>query len=709
MINPINHLIQITWEEKVDMLGCISLAQIASQIKYKYCNGKFNINASYNIFTGFEQFEVTQYRWNNKVKGYINQDEYAKRDTTNNVTEDDIDWIRDKVASETCHLCHNKFTNENKPMLDEIDNSIGHTKQNCQLTYQICNTVKADKDNDISKFKIQLMKYDILEHLPMTNNNESVYNMLKECMQGGLSNVFHQCNLKGVTLINKLRYNHVTKTITSYDSFQAANGVGTQHIITHILDLDFNSLYPSVFSGIFNKNNPYTNNRIYQAGGVTSYFKCTSNNSKQKARDVIMSSDRYTDKGQLFCVRIKGHIDEKLFNSLINLAPIWRKLTQNNSIEQIGEFLYNKMKSQGLTVDKPTTKLTSLLSTHNQFMCFTSYILWFLIDYCNFIIDDIDSIAQFDKHLGFESFACTMMNKRQDAISQHNDTKSLYYKQIQNSAFGGEGQNNDKFDKISFNNARHASIKQLNQCHKATRKLSDDIYNPDGSLSEEAQYMVSESPRQFKCNKPLQEAVFTLDNSKFWYLNFVYNFLYKCIDMDRVHFCNKDTDSIYLAIAGSQIESYKQGLKYVINDQLFYDQHYKEWLPWNDCTVAEEKKLMGINTESQGENIVCLAPKCYSLYNGNEQNDDIISLVNWMKGVSKKKANLTTNDYIKCMNDECNINVTTNNLQMKMVVMSMISMEKSALTGVHNKMVVLSNGCCAPFIFGISSDHYLIE
>ncbi|KAA6391383.1 MAG: hypothetical protein EZS28_013093 [Streblomastix strix] len=365
MINPINHLIQITWEEKVDMLGCISLAQIASQIKYKYCYDKFDINASYNIVNGFDQFKVTQYWWNNKVKGYINQDEFAKRDTINNVTEDDIDWIRDKVTNETCHLCHNKFTKENKPTLDRIDNSIGHTKQNYQLACQICNTVKADKDNDISKLKIQLMKYAIHEHLPMTINNESVYNMLKECMQGGLSNVYHQCNLKGITHINKLRYNHVIKTITSYDN---------QHVVTHILDLDFNSLYPSVFSGIFNKNNPYTNHQIYQAGGLTNYFKCTSNNSKQKARDIIMNDDRFNDKGQLFCVKIKGHIDEKHINSHINLAPICRKLTYNNSMEQIGEFMYNKMKSQGLTVDKPNTKLTSLLSTYNQFMCFTNYI-----------------------------------------------------------------------------------------------------------------------------------------------------------------------------------------------------------------------------------------------------------------------------------------------------------------------------------------------
>ncbi|KAA6391253.1 MAG: hypothetical protein EZS28_013218 [Streblomastix strix] len=224
---------------------------------------------------------------------------------------------------------------------------------------------------------------------------------------------------------------------------------------------------------------------------------------------------------------------------------------------------------------------------------------------------------------GFESFACSMMNKKYEAISKHNDAQSLYYKQILNSAFDGDGQNNAKFDKISFINARLAVIKQLKQDHKTTKKISDDIYNSDGEVIEDAQYVVNESPRQIKCSKPLQEAIFTLDNSKLWYLNFVYNFLYKCIDMDKVHFSNMDTESMYLAIAGSQIEGKKQGLKYVVKDQLFYDQHYKQQLPQDDCTVSEEKNLMDITTESQGENIVCLAPKCYSLYNGNEQNDDI--------------------------------------------------------------------------------------
>ncbi|KAA6403840.1 MAG: hypothetical protein EZS28_000633 [Streblomastix strix] len=70
-----------------------------------------------------------------------------------------------------------------------------------------------------------------------------------------------------------------------------------------------------------------------------------------------------------------------------------------------------------------------------------------------------------------------------------------------------------------------------------------------------------------------------------------------------------DTDSMYLAISGSTIEGYKQQFKHIIKDQEFLDDHYKEWLPWEGCTIAEEKNLLGCAIESQRESIICLAPK----------------------------------------------------------------------------------------------------
>jgi hypothetical protein len=46
---------------------------------------------------------------------------------------------------------------------------------------------------------------------------------------------------------------------------------------------------------------------------------------------------------------------------------------------------------------------------------------------------------------------------------------------------------------------------------------------------------------------------------------------------------------------------------------------------------------------------------------------------------------------------------------MKKGIMSLITMDKSALTGIHDKMIVLPNGCCCPFIEGISAENYKVD
>ncbi|KAA6356176.1 MAG: hypothetical protein EZS28_048297 [Streblomastix strix] len=92
-----------------------------------------------------------------------------------------------------------------------------------------------------------------------------------------------------------------------------------------------------------------------------------------------------------------------------------------------------------------------------------------------------------------------------------------------------------------------------------------------------------------------------------------------------------DTYSIYLAISGSTIDGHKQQFNNAIIDQEFWDNHYKEWLPCEGCTIAEEKKLLDCAIQSQRESIICLTPKCYSAIDG--QVDDIVIR---MKGINEK-------------------------------------------------------------------------
>jgi hypothetical protein len=49
--------------------------------------------------------------------------------------------------------------------------------------------------------------------------------------------------------------------------------------------------------------------------------------------------------------------------------------------------------------------------------------------------------------------------------------------------------------------------------------------------------------------------------------------------MDRVHFVEGDTDSMYWAVAGDPNEDNSQGFKTVIKDHTLYNRHVYEFFP----------------------------------------------------------------------------------------------------------------------------------
>lgn len=58
------------------------------------------------------------------------------------------------------------------------------------------------------------------------------------------------------------------------------------------------------------------------------------------------------------------------------------------------------------------------------------------------------------------------------------------------------------------------------------------------------------APISFRWKTCLQEGLFTLGNSKYEYLNFIYNFMNKCLDMNRIHFNEGDVDDAFWSIVG---------------------------------------------------------------------------------------------------------------------------------------------------------------
>ncbi|KAA6366171.1 MAG: hypothetical protein EZS28_038302, partial [Streblomastix strix] len=78
---------------------------------------------------------ATKYQhWNKKVSNYNTQDTNAGRDIQDNVNQADFEYFRDIIKGGQCWFCEVRFTNKNPTTIDRIDNNLGHSKNNVQLT-----------------------------------------------------------------------------------------------------------------------------------------------------------------------------------------------------------------------------------------------------------------------------------------------------------------------------------------------------------------------------------------------------------------------------------------------------------------------------------------------------------------------------------------------------------------------------------------------
>ncbi|KAA6353915.1 MAG: hypothetical protein EZS28_050558 [Streblomastix strix] len=120
------------------------MAACSNAIKYAIAYEDFDINGLYPNFdetvglsyaNNSQKFYLTENYWQSKVKGYLSQDKHKIRDTTNNVQDNDFDYFKQLFKVSNCSICGRKFTFDNKPTLDRIDNSKGHSKDNVLPCY----------------------------------------------------------------------------------------------------------------------------------------------------------------------------------------------------------------------------------------------------------------------------------------------------------------------------------------------------------------------------------------------------------------------------------------------------------------------------------------------------------------------------------------------------------------------------------------------
>ncbi|KAA6358418.1 MAG: hypothetical protein EZS28_046055, partial [Streblomastix strix] len=311
LIEPIDFLINLMFRYKVDMLANISMAQCANSIKYAMCYNDFDIKGNYNYESTDKSIDITQCYWKSKVESYIEQDNKNGRDLSNNVTIDDYYYFKDIFKNQRCHICNARFTWKNRPTLDRIDNNKGHSKSNVLPCCLYCNTCKANRDENQMKLMIQLRKYALFKQLPMTLINDDIYKLVRRGITGGLSTVIHRYNIAGETRINHYEYDKENKCVYSIDS---------DNVMTHVIQLDFDSQYPSVMSSESHPFIPYTCHTLYMCGQAIEFINATTQFDYDRCKALIYDINRFSndrlvvDKMLLFVAEVRGHIDEDYIN-----------------------------------------------------------------------------------------------------------------------------------------------------------------------------------------------------------------------------------------------------------------------------------------------------------------------------------------------------------------------------------------------------------
>jgi hypothetical protein len=98
-----------------------------------------------------------------------------------------------------------------------------------------------------------------------------------------------------------------------------------------------------------------------------------------------------------------------------------------------------------------------------------------------------------------------------------------------------------------------------------------------------------------------------------------------------------------------------------------------------------------------------IAPKCYFIVDNHGQS----TAKN--KGLNMKRNKLNSDSYKSVLNDKVIIKGTNVGFHFKNNQMTKLEITKNALTPTHNKMVCLDNNSCAPIIYGLTKENYVVE
>ena len=156
---------------------------------------------------------------------------------------------------------------------------------------------------------------------------------------------------------------------------------------------------------------------------------------------------------------------------------------------------------------------------------------------------------------------------------------------------------------------------------------------------EDNTYEVQTCKKTVKLNLPMQIGFFVYQYAKLRMLQFYFDFLDKYLDRSDFQYCEMDTDSAYIAIAGPSVDSLvKPELRAEFQKDKF------NWFPRTDTpeNKAYDKRTPGLFKEEwSGAGIIGLSSKTYYCFGAYDKFS--------CKGVNKKTNDINKEKYLNVL------------------------------------------------------------
>ena len=292
------------------------------------------------------------------------------------------------------------------------------------------------------------------------------------------------------------------------------------------------------------------------------------------------------------------------------MSPLF--CTTDVSFDVIGSHMQEHVKRFGLS-QKPRRLLVGGMKAR-QLLLATPLLRWYLLH--GLEVTKIHQVIEFKPQRCFRQFVQEVSDARRQGDSDKSkailaDTCKL----LGNASYGSTIMDQEKFQSVKYVQGEGEAMMEANlpQFKKLTPLLEEEEY-----------YEIEKDKKCLKMNLPIQIGYFILQYAKLRILQFYYSFMNKFVNRDDFEYCEMDTDSAYMALAGPSLESvikpemkqkYMQGL----NDFHEGDPNVEadddlHWFPRTCCGAhgGHDKRTVGLfKLEWQADTMIGLCSKTY--------------------------------------------------------------------------------------------------